>query len=93
MADVGRSSVGKFANFVLQFVFRSDHTFRQPLTVGGSVKTEVPAAPEQVTAARAVIPGGVPHTGGNCCCPGSWREGERGGDLPGPGRAVAEVAE
>lgn len=44
---------------------------RESLTVGGSVKAEVPAAPEQVTTARAVIPAaaeGVPCTGGNCWC-------------------------
>lgn len=40
MADVGRSCfVGEFANLVFQFDFRSDHAFRQSLTVGGSVKT------------------------------------------------------
>lgn len=72
LADVGRRSfAGEFANSVFQFVFRSDHSFRESLTVGGSVKTEVPAAPEQVTAARAVIPAvaeGVPCAGGNCWC-------------------------
>lgn len=81
MADVGRNFVGEFANFVFQFVFRSDHSFRESL----AVKTEVPAAPEQVTTARTVTPAvteGVP-----CWCPGSWRGTEGRGDLPGTGKS------
>lgn len=89
MADVGRSFAGEFANFAFQFVFRSDLTFRQSLTV----KTEIPAAPEQVTAARADIPGGFPHTGGIAAVQvhgGQQREVEICQVL---GRAVAAVAQ
>lgn len=89
VAHVGRSFVGEFANFVLQFVFRSDFTFRQSVTVQSEGR-EVPAAPEQVTAARMDIPGGFPHPGGNCCCPGLWGAAEGGGDLPGAGAKVAQ---